>query len=136
MKRTRRRILVVATALTAPAFAASAQATGTIAGRVTDRTTQQPIADAQVLVVGSTRGARTSDAGQYRLPGIAPGQIRIRVLRLGYEAETRTVTNTIAARPSTEAGAAVQGGSRRTATLMSTEAAAAAVVSSGSRVPL
>jgi len=92
MKRTRRRILVVATALTAPAFAASAQATGTIAGRVTDRTTQQPIADAQVLVVGSTRGARTSDAGQYRLPGIAPGQIRIRVLRLGYEAETRTVT--------------------------------------------
>ena len=92
MKRTRRRILVVATALTAPAFAASAQATGTIAGRVTDRTTQQPIADAQVLVVGTTRGARTSDAGQYRLPGIAPGQIRIRVLRLGYEAETRTVT--------------------------------------------
>ena len=91
MKGTLRRILVAAAALAAPMVAASAQANGTITGRVTDRATQQPIADAQVIVVGTTRGARTTDAGQYRLAAIAPGQVRIRVLRLGYEAEVRTV---------------------------------------------
>ena len=90
MKRTLRRIFAAA-ALTAPMVTAGAQANGTITGRVTDRSTQQPIADAQVLVVGTTRGARTSDAGQYRLPGVTPGQVRIRVIRLGYEAEVRTV---------------------------------------------
>jgi len=91
MKRTLRRILVAAAALTAPLVAAGAQATGTITGRVTDRATQAGIGDAQVLVVGTTRGARTNDTGQYRLPGVAAGPVRIRVLRLGYEAETRTV---------------------------------------------
>jgi len=75
-----------------PVVATHAQATGTIAGRVTDRATQQPIADAQVLIVGTTRGARTSDAGQYRLTAVPGGAIRIRVIRLGYEAETRSLT--------------------------------------------
>ena len=92
MKRTLRRMLVAVAALATPVVAAGAQATGTIAGRVTDRATQQPISDAQVLVVGTTRGARTSDAGQYRLAAVPTGQVRIRVLRLGYEAEVRTLT--------------------------------------------
>ena len=92
MKRILRRILVAGAALTTPLVAASAQATGTIAGRVVDRTTQQPIADAQVLVVGTTRGARTNDTGEYRLGAVSAGQIRIRVIRLGYEAEARTLT--------------------------------------------
>ena len=92
MKRTLRRILVVAAVLTTPVAAAGAQATGTITGRVTDKATQQPIADAQVLIVGTTRGARTSDAGQYRLAAVNARTIRLRVIRLGYEAETRTVT--------------------------------------------
>ena len=86
MKRTLRRILVVAAVLTTPMAAAAAQATATITGRVTDKATQQPIADAQVLIVGSTRGARTSDAGQYRLAAVNAGTIRLRVIRLGYEA--------------------------------------------------
>ena len=92
MKRTLRRILVAVAAVATPVVAAGAQATGTISGRVTDRATQQPISDAQVVVVGTAHGARTSDVGQYRLAAIAPGQVRIRVLRLGYEAEVRTVT--------------------------------------------
>jgi TonB-linked SusC/RagA family outer membrane protein len=71
---------------------AAAQATGTITGRVTDRATQQPIGDAQILIVGTTRGARTTDSGQYRLVSVPAGSVRIRVIRLGYEAETRTLT--------------------------------------------
>src|SRR5262245_6374791 len=92
MKRLLRRILVGSVVTIVPALAAHAQATGTITGRVTDRSTQQPIADAQVLIVGSTRGARTSDAGQYRLTTVPAGEVRVRVIRLGYEAETRTLT--------------------------------------------
>ncbi len=94
MKRLLRRILVGGAAMLVPAVAAHAQATGTIAGRVTDRATQQPIADAQVLIVGTTRRARTSDAGQYRLTGVPAGTVRVRVLRLGYEADTRTLSIT------------------------------------------
>lgn len=92
MKRILRRILVAGAALTVPMVTASAQATGTITGRVTDRATQQPIADAQILIVGSTRGARTNDAGQYRLVSVPTGSVSIRVIRLGYEADTRTIT--------------------------------------------
>src|SRR5688572_12288863 len=92
MKQTLRRILVAATALITPMSGAAAQATGLITGRVTDRATHHPITDAQVLVVGTTRGARTNDVGVYRLASVATGQVRIRVIRLGYEAETRTLT--------------------------------------------
>ncbi|HTK53872.1 MAG TPA: TonB-dependent receptor plug domain-containing protein, partial [Gemmatimonadaceae bacterium] len=92
MKRLLRRILAGGATMLVPVVATHAQATGTIAGRVTDRATQQPIGDAQVLIVGTTRGARTSDAGQYRLTAVPAGEIRIRVLRLGYQAETRTLT--------------------------------------------
>ena len=91
MKRLLRRILVGSAVMFVPALAAHAQATATITGRVTDRATQQPITDAQVLIVGTTRGARTTDAGQYRLTGVPVGTVRLRVIRLGYEAETRSV---------------------------------------------
>ncbi len=70
---------------------ASAQG-GTITGRVTDRTTGTPIQDAQVLVVGTQRGARTDDAGQYRITNVPEGPTRVRALRLGYEAGLTTVT--------------------------------------------
>jgi hypothetical protein len=91
MHRRLRQLLVAMAASTIPMVGAVAQATGTITGTITDRATQQPIPDAQVVVVGSTRGARTNDQGQYRLASVASGPIRIRVLRLGYEAETRSL---------------------------------------------
>ena len=92
MKRRLRQIVVAGAAMVVPMIGAAAQATGTIAGRVTDKATQQPIGDAQILIVGTTRGARTADNGQYRLAAVPTGAVRIRVIRLGYEAETRTVT--------------------------------------------
>jgi TonB-linked SusC/RagA family outer membrane protein len=62
---------------------------GTIVGRVTDRTTGQPIPEANVTVVGSTRGGRTSEQGRYRIAGVPAGTHQVRVTRLGYTAETR-----------------------------------------------
>jgi TonB-linked SusC/RagA family outer membrane protein len=66
--------------------------TGTIVGRVMDRTTGQPVAEANVVIVGSTRGGRTSEQGRYRVSGVPPGTHQVRVTRLGYSAETRPAT--------------------------------------------
>jgi hypothetical protein len=81
------RLLAVA-ALASP-IVASAQ--GTIAGRVTDRSTGAPIPDAQVIVIGTQRGARTDVEGQYRLTNVPEGSARVRALRLGYEASVTSV---------------------------------------------
>jgi TonB-linked SusC/RagA family outer membrane protein len=82
------RLLVVA-GLGGPAGALAQ--TGVVTGRVTDRATQAPIANAQILVVGTQNGARTDETGQYRLANVQPGTIRLRALRLGYEAALDTV---------------------------------------------
>ncbi|HEX6054117.1 MAG TPA: TonB-dependent receptor [Gemmatimonadaceae bacterium] len=91
MHRRLRQVLIAASASALPMIGALAQGAGTITGTITDRATQQPIPDAQVVIVGSTRGARTNDQGQYRLVSVPSGSTRIRVLRLGYEAETRSL---------------------------------------------
>src|SRR5579862_1158803 len=70
---------------------ASAQ-TGTIAGTVTDRSNNAPVPAAQVQLVGTTRGALTSDDGKFRIPAVPVGPVKLRVTRIGYGAELQTVT--------------------------------------------
>ena len=74
-----------------PAIAA-AQQTGRLAGRVVDAASQQPIAEAQVFVVGTTLGDRTDADGRYLVAGLAAGEIQVRVLRLGFESRTLPAT--------------------------------------------
>lgn len=69
-----------------------AQQTGAITGRITDRASGQPIAAAQVQVVGTTRGASTGEDGRFRIAGVPDGTYQLRVLRIGYQAATRPVT--------------------------------------------
>ena len=80
--------LVAAAAL--PGVAA-AQQTDTIAGRVVDVMSSQPIAHAQVQIVGSGRGTATADDGRFRIVGVTPGTYQVRALRIGYQPVTRTV---------------------------------------------
>jgi protocatechuate 3,4-dioxygenase beta subunit len=76
--------LAAAVALVAPAAGAQQPAaTGTITGTVTDRGTNTPLAAVQVQVVGTTRGAITNEAGVYRILGVTPGAVQVRVRRLG-----------------------------------------------------
>ncbi|MGH7719959.1 MAG: TonB-dependent receptor domain-containing protein [Gemmatimonadaceae bacterium] len=70
----------------------AAQQAGTITGRVVDAATQQQLPEVQVVVVGTTRGARTGPDGTYRIVGIPAGQVRLRTQRLGYQPATQTVT--------------------------------------------
>lgn len=74
---------------------ASAQLTeaqGTIRGRVTDAGTKRPIADAQVLVSGTTIGAVTNGSGDYTIANAPSGTKEIVARRLGYARMTKSVT--------------------------------------------
>jgi TonB-linked SusC/RagA family outer membrane protein len=76
----------------APMLAAAQQPTATITGRVIDRGTQQPVVGATVRVVGTTRGAQTSDQGTYRITGVPAGAVNVQALRIGYASITRPLT--------------------------------------------
>jgi TonB-linked SusC/RagA family outer membrane protein len=66
--------------------------TATVTGRVVDRSTQAPVPDAQVIIVGTQRGTRTDADGTFRIPNVTPGTLTLRALRLGYLADVQTVT--------------------------------------------
>src|SRR5436309_418589 len=67
------------------------QNTGTIAGRVTEGEGQRPIPEAQISIVGTTRGARTDAEGRYRITGVPAGSATLRVARIGFQSTTRQV---------------------------------------------
>jgi TonB-dependent SusC/RagA subfamily outer membrane receptor len=69
-----------------------AASTGTISGRVTDGASGQPIAAAQISIVGTTTGTITTGEGQYSLRGVPAGSITLRVLRVGYSESRQTVS--------------------------------------------
>jgi TonB-linked SusC/RagA family outer membrane protein len=71
---------------------ARAQDGGTIGGRVVDATTNAPIPSAQVQIVGTARGGTTAEDGQFRIANVRPGVYQVRVLRIGYQASTQSVT--------------------------------------------
>ncbi len=64
----------------------------TITGTVTDQRSNQPLAGAQVSIVGTQSGGVTDPQGRYRIPGVPAGQARVRARMLGYAVVERTVT--------------------------------------------
>ncbi|HEV2147639.1 MAG TPA: SusC/RagA family TonB-linked outer membrane protein [Longimicrobiaceae bacterium] len=83
-------ILAIALAVASLPVQALAQGGETITGRVTDQQ-QQPIAGAQVLVVGGTARAVTGQDGSYRLAGVRSGSVQVSATRIGYDTRTQTV---------------------------------------------
>jgi TonB-dependent SusC/RagA subfamily outer membrane receptor len=85
---------------------ASAQ-TGTIRGVVTDSVSQRGVPAVQVILVGTGRGATTSDLGMYTLRAVPVGAATVRVQRIGFATAERqivvragdTVTVDFAVRP-------------------------------------
>src|SRR2546421_5471333 len=78
--------------LVAAGFAGPVSAQGTVSGQITDKTNQQPIAGAAVLVVGTSLQARTGREGRYSITNVAPGQYRVQVRFIGYATATQAVT--------------------------------------------
>ncbi len=86
------RSLVLA-ALVAPAAAAQAQQ-GTVAGRVTDASSGQPVGGALVNIAGTALGTHTNAEGQFTIRGLTAGTVVVRSLRVGYAEQRQTVTVT------------------------------------------
>ena len=88
-----RRVASLVTAATLMVLASAVplraqRATGRIAGIVTTTGTNQPLASAQVSIVGTATGALTGANGRFVLAGVAPGTYQVRVVLLGYAPQT------------------------------------------------
>lgn len=81
---------VVGVALTARP--AAAQATGTVAGAVTDQASAQPLPGARVQVSNTNIVALTNTEGRYTLRGVPAGRHDIRVSVIGYASGVQNVT--------------------------------------------
>ena len=77
-------LVAMATALL-PQQVVAQGGTGTITGRVTDESTGAPVAQARVLLEGTTNGTLTADNGTYTLRQLPSGTVTLLVSRVGYE---------------------------------------------------
>src|SRR5690606_7169715 len=69
----------------------SAQEVRSLAGRVLDATTQQPIGNVLVRVQGTALSAVTSPEGQFRIDSVPLGTRVLELEHLGYEARVDSV---------------------------------------------
>jgi TonB-linked SusC/RagA family outer membrane protein len=65
-----------------------------ISGRVTDSPTGQPLANAQIGVLGTNLGAQTNGDGRYTIRGVPTGTVELRALRVGYGEQRRSIAVT------------------------------------------
>jgi TonB-linked SusC/RagA family outer membrane protein len=70
----------------------AAQGAARLSGKVIDGANQRGIVGARVLIVGSPRIESTGQDGSYSFRGIAPGAYQVRVVAIGYQAQTQAVT--------------------------------------------
>jgi TonB-dependent starch-binding outer membrane protein SusC len=81
--------LAVAVAMAAPV---QAQETGIISGQVIQQGSMQPVAAAQVSVVGTGLGMVTAQNGTFRIVNVPAGTQTVRVQRIGFEQQDQEVT--------------------------------------------
>jgi len=66
--------------------------TATLTGSVTAQGTSQPLAEARILVIGTSLSATTNEAGKYTIRNAPAGTLQIQALRVGFKSEKQTVT--------------------------------------------
>src|SRR5712691_1996860 len=69
-----------------------AQQTASVQGAITDAASGAPIADARVTIVGTVLQSSTNVLGNYRITGIAAGNVSVQVRRIGYKTLSAAVT--------------------------------------------
>ncbi|HEU6451580.1 MAG TPA: carboxypeptidase regulatory-like domain-containing protein, partial [Gemmatimonadaceae bacterium] len=70
----------------------AAQGSGTVRGAVTDSSSGQPIAGAQVTVTGTTLGTITGEDGRYVLRNVPARAVTLRAQRIGFAPSEHDVT--------------------------------------------
>jgi TonB-dependent starch-binding outer membrane protein SusC len=101
------RLVSLALLVGAAPVAVAQTVTGTITGHVTDTDLHRPVANAQVVLVGTTIGTRTDASGAYRLGGVPAGSVTLRISLLGFQSTTRTVGVTAGATTTLDLGLTV-----------------------------
>ncbi|HHP7239385.1 carboxypeptidase-like regulatory domain-containing protein, partial [Longibacter sp.] len=76
----------------APGIVLGQSGSGTVSGVVSDATTGNHLPGANVLILGTSRGAATDVDGEYAIPNVPAGSYRLRVSYIGYEPVTREIT--------------------------------------------
>jgi hypothetical protein len=87
-----------ALALTLVPLAAAAQQTASVTINVTSAESGEPLAGAQAVLDGGSRGAIADPAGIVRLTNLAAGEHRIEIRMLGYETRSFTLNVTVGER--------------------------------------
>lgn len=73
-------------------FAASAQGTGVIRGKVVDTEGSLPVPSAPITIVGTRLGGITDNNGAYVIQGVPAGPQTVRFARIGFSPQTKEVT--------------------------------------------
>ena len=97
MQVVRRYMLPLVAALLAAAPLEAQVSTGSVSGRVTEAVSQQPLADVNVAIVGTTLGAVTRADGSFLIVGVGVGTQRVRASRIGFAPMELDVTVTAGA---------------------------------------
>jgi TonB-linked SusC/RagA family outer membrane protein len=86
-----RRLSLLSVLLTLAAAPLANGQQGTISGRIVAAGTSEPLADARVVVVGSSITAAANADGRYTLRGVPAGTPEVRVVRVGYAEQKKPV---------------------------------------------
>ena len=85
--------IATAFVLVAALFTGPVQAQqGTVAGQVTDKSNQQPVVGAQVLITGTSLQARTGRDGHFTIIKVPAGQYSVQVRIIGFATGTMSVS--------------------------------------------
>ena len=66
--------------------------TGIVTGRILDSASRQPLSAVSVRIVGSTNGALSKTDGSFAISLVTAGVHQVRASRIGFSAQTRSVT--------------------------------------------
>jgi TonB-linked SusC/RagA family outer membrane protein len=75
----------------------AAQQTGIITGRVTEAVSGAPVPSAQVQILSTNLGALTDAQGRYTIRAVPARAVSVRVLRVGYQEQSKPATVTAGA---------------------------------------
>jgi len=76
---------------------AQQQQPASISGRVTAQGTDEPLPDVRVFLVGSALNVATNAEGRYTLRGVPTGTFEVRVIRVGYQEQKKSIAITAGA---------------------------------------
>jgi hypothetical protein len=92
-------VLIWILMLTAPEFLFSRQATISIYGRVVDKSTNEPLIGANVIIPGTEFGAATNFSGEYSITNLPPNTYQVRASVIGYNNVTKADISVMPGRP-------------------------------------